>query len=171
LSGGGTAAWCALTDAYLPAGRVVQVVNVQTGVSANGITAIPFDNVAPPQNNEGDQYMTLPITPKSATNKLKIEVVAFLSHSADNMVMIGALFQDTTAGALAAGVQHLANGNNKMVCVSFTHYMTAGTTETTTFKVRCGANTGSTTYFNSIVGSDELAGVLASSITITEIKV
>jgi hypothetical protein len=52
----------------------------------------------------------------------------------------------------------------------FTHYMAAGTTSATTFKVRIGAVTSGTITFNGIGSARKLGGVLASSITITEIK-
>jgi hypothetical protein len=49
-----------------------------------------------------------------------------------------------------------------------THYMTAGTTSATTFKVRGGVNAGTLT-FNGEVGARLFGGVCASSITVTEI--
>lgn len=149
-------------------GSVVQVVNTQTGATTTGTTIIPIDNTIP-QNTEGDEYMTLAITPTNAANKLKIEVV-WLGSSSVTAWMIAALFQDTTASALAAAwnYQQTATAANN---VSFTHYMTAGTTSATTFKVRAGAHTAGTTTFNGSSGGTTLSlgGVLASSITITEI--
>ena len=53
--------------------RLVQVVNTQTGAVATGTTVMPIDDTIP-QNTEGDQYMTLAITPTHASNKLLIEV-------------------------------------------------------------------------------------------------
>ncbi len=48
---------------------VVQVVNTQDGAVATGTTVLPWDDTIP-QNTEGDQYMSLSITPTNASNKL-----------------------------------------------------------------------------------------------------
>lgn len=156
------------TAANALAGSVVQVVNTQTGAVSSGSTALPDDDTIP-QNTEGDEVMTLAITPKSATNKLKIEVVTSASNNG-GYGHVTALFQDTTAGALACSKGATpASGNAYLRTVSFTHYMTAGTTSATTFKVRIGAPS-STTTFNGTAGARQYGGALASSITITEIK-
>lgn len=149
---------------------VVQVVNTQSGALTTGTTVMPFDDTIP-QNTEGDEYMTRAITPKSATNKLKITVVVHGGHSATSAHKIcAALFQDTTAGALAAGYNTLADSGS---CgqITFVHYMTAGTTSATTFKVRAGGADAGTFSFNGQAGGRIFGGVCASSITIEEIKV
>lgn len=153
-----------------PAGTVVQVVNTQDGAYATGSTSIPYDNTIP-QNTEGDQYMTRAITPTSATNKLKITVVFFGTEAANtsgNLTV--ALFQDTTANALACGIIDV-NAVVSIAGTTFVHYMTAGTTSSTTFKVRAGLDTANAMDFNGSGGAAKLGATLASSITIEEIKV
>ena len=152
------------------AGDSVQVVNDQDGEMATGTTVMPLDDTIP-QNTEGDEYMTLAITPTSATSKLKIEVVVHLAHSTTDAVMVAALFQDSTANALAAGWQTRVGVADEVCTIAFTHYMSAATTSETTFKVRAGCPTAGTTTFNGISGARQLGGVLASSITITEVRV
>lgn len=154
-------------------GLVVQVVNTQTGTVATGTTIIPYNDTIP-QNIEGDEYMTLAITPTSATNKLKIEVVMFITCSDNSTAfqLIAALFQDSTADALAAGsVVRTQQGVSAPAILTFTHYMTAGTTSSTTFKVRAGPDASATLTFNGAIGARYYGGVMASSITITEISV
>jgi|TARA_R110002074_G_C12237405_1_gene638878 hypothetical protein len=148
---------------------IVQIVNVQTGAVATGTTAIPYDDTIP-QNTEGDEFMTLAITPKHASNKLKIDVVWLGSQSNSLSYMIATLFQDSTAGALAAGFQGKSRSSSDESGIIFTHYMAAGTTSETTFKVRAGAASGTTT-FNGHTTARTLGGVVASSITITEYSV
>lgn len=146
--------------------RVIQIVNYQTGAVATGATIMPGDNSIP-QITEGDEYMTLAITPKSTSNSLKIDVAAFLSSSAE-VDMQCALFRDAVADA-QAGMQvyaHIATGN---VLVNFSHYMTAPSTSEITFRVRAGGGGVGTTTFNGSGGLGRFDGVLASSITITEI--
>lgn len=148
-------------------GQVVQVVNTQTGAVATGTTDIPVDDTIP-QNTEGDEYMTRAITPTSATHKLKIDVVMNCSHSQEAWLTV-ALFQDATANALAGARGYMITTTSGQ-CITFSHYMTAGTTSETTFKVRAGSGGAGTFTFNGSGGTRHFGGVLASSITITEIR-
>jgi len=144
---------------------VVQIVNTQTGAVDTGSVKIPWDDTKP-QNDEGDEYMTLAITPTSATNKLKIEVVWNGTHNVQGYFTV-ALFQDDTADALATAPTIPASASYP-TNVKFTYYMTAGTTSETTFKVRAGSNDAGTTTFNGRVAGRIHGGVMTSSITITE---
>jgi hypothetical protein len=156
-------------DANMSAGSAVQVVNVQTAAVATTTSTIAFDDTIP-QNNEGGEFMTLAITPTSATNKLKIDVVIQIAASTTNRLLMSALFQDSTASAIKVSVasEHLAH--NPMI-MSFQHMMTAGTTSATTFKVRAGPDGACTLTFNGNDGNRKFGGVIASSMTITEIAV
>ncbi len=148
-------------------GDMVQMVNSFTTAVATGTTTIPLDDTIP-QNTEGDQYLSLAITPTNVSNKLRIDVVLNVAYSTTATVT-GALFQDSTAGALACVAQAIDSGSFLRQMV-FTHYMTAGTTSATTFKVRIGGSTAGTTTLNGSGGARRYGGVFTSSITITEIK-
>lgn len=153
----------------LPNGVVLQVVSTLSTAAATGTTTIPLDNTIP-QITEGDQYMTLAITPKSTTNKLVIFVTAMLSSSASSQHLIGALFQDSTANALAASATREATASAEH-SLSFNHTMTAGTTSSTTFRFRAGGSGAGTTSFNAGVGVSPLFGATTkSSIVIYEYK-
>ena len=156
----------------LPTGWVRQIVNVTDGAVSTGTTTMPRDDTIP-QNDEGDEVMTLAITPTDATNNLKIDVVVNAGNTNSGCgTLTAALFQDTTAGALAAmGNQYADAQANTPRQVVFTHFMTAGTASETTFKVRIGSNLSGTTTFNGTSGSRKMGGIMASSITITEIEV
>lgn len=146
----------------------LQQVNTQTGAVATGTTVMPSDDTIP-QITEGDEYMTLAITPLSATSKLKIDVVFVGAHNiASEQPITAALFQDSTADALAAVVKH--DPQNNIAVLTFSHYMTSGTTSSTTFKIRAGVASAGTTTFNGESGSRRYGGVMASSITITEVQ-
>jgi hypothetical protein len=146
------------------AGKIIQVVNTQTGVSATGTTAIPYDDTIP-QKTEGDEYMTLAITPTRSTSKLRIDVVVYGAQAANDRLGT-ALFQDTTADAIAATATLVdTNWDSVSTC---RHTMTSATTSETTFKVRCGSQSGGTFTFNGSGSVRKLGGVGASSITITE---
>jgi hypothetical protein len=147
---------------------ITQIVNTQTGALATGTTTIPFDNTIP-QNAEGNEFMTLAITPQDVNNILLIEVVFHGGVTADSHLIV-ALFQDSTANALAAMARRASVGATDHAPIVFRHKMTAGTISPTTFKVRAGGAAAGTTTFNGNNGGGIMGGVIASSITITEIR-
>ena len=148
-------------------GTVLQVVNYQTGAVATGTTTIPTDNTVP-QNTEGNEYMTLAITPKSATSTLIITVQVNVALNA-NVSCCAALFQDSTASAVAANCITPTNSGYLQV-IPLAFKMTSGTTSSTTFKVRAGPNTAATLTFNGNGGTSIFGNVVQySSITITEV--
>ena len=145
-------------------GKIGQVVNTQDGAVATGTTTIPADDTIP-QNTEGDEYMTLAITPQNASSILIIEVVGSFAHSLRKNMGL-ALFKDSDASALA-GMR--ASAEQLVFNMSMTHRMTAGTTSAMTFKLRAGSSGSGTTTFNGVSGGRIFGGVMASSITITEV--
>jgi len=153
--------------AKLSFGRVLaQIQTFTTGTMATGTTVIPDDNTIP-QITEGDQYMSLAITPQSATSTLEIDITFNMSTASSSSYGIGALFQDSTANALAA-VRFINPTTADNSEITFKHIMTSGTTSATTFKLRLGSSGAGTTTFN---GTDSVAfmgGILASRITIKE---
>lgn len=149
-------------------GVPVQVVQTTSGAAATGTTVIPFDDTIP-QITEGNEYMTQAITPKSATNILVIQVTALLAASGGAKMIIGALFQDSTANALATTAMYQAAINAPITLV-ITYAMTAGTTSPTTLRFRAGAETAGTTGFNGLTTGRLFGTAPKSSITIMEYK-
>lgn len=150
------------------AGMVVQIVSTNSSAVSTGTTVLPVDDTIP-QNTEGDQYLTQAITPISATNQLIIEAVLHLSHTAV-AYLSAALFQDTTANALAANNQYQTTATGTVV-LNLRHVMTAGTTSSTTFKIRAGGSSAGTMTFNGNNATRFFNTVTKSNIKITEIVV
>ncbi len=146
---------------------IVQQVYSETGAAATGTTTIPLDDTIP-QNTEGDQYFSLAITPKNSSNILVIESIWNGTTTAASAILISALFQDSTANALAAWWFASATAGQSPTQLTMRHIMVAGTTSSTTFKIRVGANAAGTTTINGNNGSRFFAGVMASSLRITE---
>jgi len=144
--------------------KVVQVVTYSTGALASGVGTIPFDDTIP-QITEGNEYMTLAITPTNALNKLCVEVELNVSPSAFDAVAAG-IWRDTGADALAVGACTANTNEIKTLVPSLT--VVAGSTSATTFKVRAGG-TASTTYINGQANARKYGGVFLSSIRITEL--
>ena len=143
-----------------------QIVTSATSAVATGNTAIPNDDTIP-QISEGTEFLTCAITPTLATNKLKIDVVAFASP-ASAADMTYALFQDSTAGALTAGRTTSYAGDAQIMPIVLSHIMDAGTTSETTFRLRIGTEGGVTITLNGQSGSRRLGGICFSRMTITE---
>ena len=144
---------------------VVQIVETSTTSAATGTTIIPGDNTKP-QSSEGDEYLTLTITPKSSTNILHVEFLGFTSHSVTDVVVTAALFKDSDTDSIFAGL-HYAN-SAKVLPLLVKGSMVAGTTSAITFKIRIGGSVAGTTYLNRNITGNLLGGVLCSSLRITE---
>lgn len=147
-------------------GKLVQEVNADFRTVNNGsATSIPLDNTIP-QNTEGVEYMTISVTPSSASNILEIVGCAYANVTTSGGIITWALFQDSTADALAAGA--VWTGTDTSSPVYFRHRMTAGTTSSTTFKLRMGSNNGNPVRMNGAGGVQYYGGVSASYISVKE---
>ena len=144
-------------------GKIIQRAFASTSAVATGTTVMVADDTIP-QITEGNEAITLAITPTSASSRLIIVANVFQSAavSADNCVT--ALFQDSTADALAAVVETL-HGTTTLV-----HEMVSGTTSATTFKVRAGQTATGTWTLNGWSGARKLGGVASTTLTILEIE-
>lgn len=158
----------AVTSAKVATGFPVQIVSTNYSAVATGTTIIPLDDTIP-QIAEGTEFMTQVITPKSATNVLVISVIALLTNSGASRDLIGAIFQDSTANALAASSQFMATATGRVI-LCMTHTMTAGTTSSTTFRFRAGSDQAGTTTFNGFSGARLFGAITKSSMVITEYK-
>ncbi len=153
-----------------PAGSVVQTVNTndQVGRSTSS-TAFPADDTAP-QNTEGVAYTQLDttITPTNASNKLEITVIIGIGTLTGNGVGSGyALFQDSTASALASTWMSDSPANGQVIPTFLRWTMTAGTTSATTFKIRLSG----VPYVNGGYSFAFYGNTICASMNIKEIKV
>lgn len=149
-------------------GAPVQTVTANFAAVATGTNTIPLDDTIP-QITEGTEFMTCSITPKSATNILEIFVYFSGSHTATNTNLIAALFQDSGANALAAS-QSFTAATTAPLTIPIEHAQVAGTTATTTFRVRAGAGAASTVTFNGQSGARLFGATTKSAIVIREYK-
>jgi hypothetical protein len=128
-------------------------------------TIMPFDDTIP-QNTEGDEVLTVSITPVSATSTLVIDVHLNLS-SASGQPVGAALFVDTTASAIAASALGVTNTTG-MDQLHFRHTVSAGSTSARTYKVRVGSSDATDAKLNGDNTARLFGGVVISSITVTE---
>lgn len=133
-------------------------------------TAIPCDDTAP-QSTEGNEVMTLAITPTSATNYLRIQGVVYGYEGAGQTVCC-ALFKDSDSSAFWASAG-MGSGAGTGCPQVIDAYVVAGGTSEITIKLRVGVNNGGNPfYFNGTWGgttSRYYGGALKSTLTITEL--
>ena len=137
-------------------GIVLQKQHMFYTMTKSTSTAVwPWDNTIP-QNNEGIETMTLAITPSNASNKLLIEAQQFMTNNTATELASICLFQDSTANAIACSMREQGSANYQQQPIKFVHYMDAGTTSTTTFRIRVGNgafthnHNGGTMTFNGV---------------------
>lgn len=116
---------------------------------------IPDDNTIP-QVTEGEEYLTITMTPASATTKLEIDVQ--FSVLATAVVTVG-LFRDGAANAIYATA---VSANTILQHLNFSYITDSTAAASTTFTVRFGADSDPST-----AGGSQ-GGVNTSSITVTE---
>lgn len=151
-------------------GSIIQVVETQDSAVATGTTVMPYDDTIP-QNTEGNEFLTVDITPTNANNFLEIEAVVNIANSnATDVRLLAALFQDSTANALAAAQAARVATANGSAQIVLRYRMLAGTTSLTTFKIRAGGSGAGTTTFNGSAGSRVFGGVMASSLRVKEVS-
>jgi len=148
--------------------RVLQTVTSAVSTVTTGTAVIPADGTVP-QSTEGDQYMTVTITPQKTTSLLVIQSAGHFSHSAGTLMSM-ALFKDAEAGARAASTFN-GIGSAWPDQLTMRYEMTAGATSAMTFKIRAGCNNAGTTTFNGSNGGTQVLGGVNSYITVTEIEV
>lgn len=144
---------------------LIQVQTLQTGTYASGTTQMVWNN-SPPQITGGTQFMSITITPTSASSILEIRYQAYVNQSSANY-LVGGVFQDSTANAIFGGVAY-ADGGDAQRSLIGQYRMVAGTTSATTFTFRCGqGNAGGTTSFNG-AGGASLGGTYNSYLVVYE---
>lgn len=148
----------------------------QTAASLDLPSTIPWDDSVP-QITEGNEILTVTITPKKSANLLVIAgTVNWTEPSNHSDYFTVALFRDAGANAIATAVDGASNGNGRctgnagypQVCsMPFRFTTVAGSTAATTFRVRVGLN-GGNVVINRGYDARKLGGTLYSTLSVTE---
>lgn len=144
---------------------VAQIVSVTSGTVAVGTTTGLWTNAVPLTTNT-NQFMSLGITPISATSLLEIEISLFLAPNAISWCNLS-LFRDTTTTALtsSAWYESIATAGRNQI---LKFYVTAGSTNTTTFYARAGSSGGAITFNGQASTTQYMGGAMNSYIVIKE---
>lgn len=128
-------------------------------------TAIPLDDSIP-QIGEGTQILSVSITPKKSTSRIRIRFQGFGAKNAGADI-IAALFQDSIANALAATVTIITGADlPQPLFLEFEHAV--GSTTTRTYSIRVGASSG-TVRMNGTTAARYFGGVASSTLVVEEI--
>lgn len=129
---------------------------------------IPYDDTFP-QNTEGTQLLSVAITPKSTTNKLRISGLLHFGTSTNDLWPIWAVFTSHSANAILAGTLALANVTQAFVSLPFGPIeVSPSTTSPLTISVRAGPRTAGTIRWNGNNTSGWLFGGAAISTLVVE---
>ena len=135
-------------------------------VTGSGV--IPYDNTKP-QSSEGSQFMSLDITPLSASSILKINTIWAGSILSDNTITI-ALFKDSITDCIKSVPTSIYTGStNTTRVINLFATVNSSSTSLQTFKVRAGATTAINLGMNANGSTGIYGGTCSSSITIQEI--
>jgi hypothetical protein len=130
-------------------------------------TIIPEDNTIP-QNTEGDEVLSLTVTPTNASSILKLGVSLPVVGTGGSANAIAALFVDSTANAIAAATTEF-NVAGQVDNISFTHFLSAGSTTQRVYRVRLGSSTAADVFLNGDSSSRLYGGVATASLVAEEI--
>jgi hypothetical protein len=128
---------------------------------------IPQDNTIP-QITDGKEFTTVSITPSSASNTIKGFVTLHFGGSVNNIHMVGTVFADAGANAIAVGECRVTDSSDiETLCFAFDH--SPATTSAVTYHVRFGPSSG-TGYVNQTISGQKYGGALKSGIVVQEIS-
>jgi hypothetical protein len=165
-----TAAGLAAVLASYTPGRAYATYATHTALTAD----IPLDDTIP-QNTEGTEILSASITPKKASNRIRVRFSGQVTNNgSSNLFAIAALFQDSIASALIATAVHVGDDNGgasynnspKNIVLDFEH--SPNTVSAVTYKIRVGADS-SAMYMNGYWAARYFGGVSVATLILEEI--
>jgi hypothetical protein len=154
-------AWVSSSGIFVETSRATYTANVALSVS------IPGDDTIP-KITEGTEIISLPFTPKSVTNKLRVRFRGNVTHSGANYAA-ACLFLNPAVDALCTAVVRVTAAN-EIKELAFDHEFVPGVTSSITLSVRAGPIDGvGTIYFNGITTGRLFGGTMAATLIIEEV--
>jgi len=151
-------------------GKMVQVKYADVKTLLTGTTTLPHDDTIP-QITEGNEYLTLAITPTTTSNALLIEVQVMISSPGAADLIIAIFNTDVhSTDAQAVSSMYMVTATTTQ-CMSIQYYYIPGITSATTWRLRCGTHQAGLTNINGGSGNQKFGGKANTSMTITEIEV
>lgn len=151
-------------------GSQIGYARTTSSTAASTSASIPMDTTRP-QNTEGTAYPSIDttITPHAAASLLEVEVTISYLVGTTAAHIIGALFRDSGADAIAVGLV-VSEAGNRSRQLTLRTVVSAGSTTATTFKFRFGVNAGTCYLLQDNTGNINFGGACVAAMTIREIK-
>lgn len=156
-----------LPSSTFPAGALLDMQYAVYTTNADLTTVIPLDDTIP-QSTEGTQILSVTITPKATTSKIKLTLFVNGSTATAAAKLIAAIFRDATANAIFAAAAINQNNADMGAALNVVYVDAPATTSAVTYKVRVGANTG-TARVNGTTAGRLFGGVSACHLIAEEI--
>ncbi len=144
-------------------GDTLQRQRSVTGARVTGTTQTPYDNTIP-QNTEGDQYFSIPITPQSGANVAWLRAGTEWTASASWVLHF---HQDAIANAIYA--QTFGSPANGSLASNIEFMQQFASAALTTFKLRAGVSGAATLQLNSNNNAAIMGGVSYSYMEVLEV--
>lgn len=125
---------------------------------------IPFDDTIP-QNTEGTQILSVTLTPKSVTSRVRLRFQGQIVGGFVNY--IAAIFSSASSNALRSGWATLDSSYAGPLVLE--HEYVPGVTTTLTFSVRIGTQSGTTMRLNGTSGGRLFGGSAGATLVVEEI--
>lgn len=149
---------------------VIQQKRSSTSALTINSTALPWDDTIP-QQTEGDEILTVSITPTSSSSVLVVEATCMGAIDGVERKMGMAIFRDSTASAISATALNASadsSVSDYAMSGSIKTFVSAGSTSSTTFKLRVGNENGAGSSVNGYDSGRIYGGVANTSIFVTE---
>jgi hypothetical protein len=130
-------------------------------------TVIPFDDTIP-QNTEGDEVITVTITPNAAINTLEFEFACWGVKATGAGPVTAALFKDSEADAYQVVCQRGSVADERELVLRFT--IVAGSTSPQTWKIRIGPTNNNYYVNGNNSGTRVFGGASAATFIVSEIE-
>lgn len=137
--------------------------------NASLTTIIPLDDTIP-QNTEGTQILSVSITPKNITNRLRISFQGNATSTATPIAVICALFSSASANAIAASIISVPTLDYSETLTMVYEYVPA-TTSALTFTVRVGPSSAASVRLNGNTVGRFFGGASRATLVVDEIAV
>lgn len=129
-------------------------------------TTIPHDDTIP-QVGEGTEIISVSITPKSTTNRIRVRFQGMITTASGVDNCTAALFLNGGTNAIAAtGITTGAAGYGYSITLDFEHV--PGSLSAQTYSIRVGAQTY-VAYMNGVNGTRRYGGIARSTLILEEL--
>lgn len=153
------------TDVEFATGTVVGRAYAELKTLVTISATIPYDDTIP-QVGEGTEILTVSITPKSTTNRLRIRFTSYCS-AVNNKTSFAAFLNGAANAIGAVGDWNTASAAAQAYILECE--VVPDSTSAQTISIRCGTSDASNVFVNGVSGARRYGGVMRSVLIVEEI--